>query len=179
MSKRFTDYAPMEQLAIKQALFKVLADDVGTRDPSNLRGYVSADIISRYQQTGAKSYDLRLEGKKVGTMGVSVSKETEERTERRFEVTDDAALDAWVRGEDAQAFWDAYVTSHRDEFARWYFECMGELPDGCEMADVVIPAQPERITGTSLRVDPKRVARALGANLPSAVVGLLGGEVDG
>lgn len=178
MSKRFSDYAPMEQLAIKQALFKVLAADVDTKDPDNLRGYVSADIIRRYQQTGAKSYDLRLEGKKVGTMGVSVSKETEERTERRFEVTDEAALDSWVRDEDARQFWDGYVTSHRAEFARWYFECMGELPGGCEMVERTIPAQPELVKGTTMRVDPKRVARALGANLPAAVAGLLGGEVN-
>jgi hypothetical protein len=56
---------------------------------------------------------------------------------------------------------------------------MGELPDGCEMADVVTPAQPERVKGTTLRVDPKKVSRALGNELPTAIAGLLGGEVDG
>jgi len=175
MSKSFSDYTPMEQLAIKQALFKVLAADVDTKDPDSLRGYVSADIIGRYEQTGAKSYDLRIGGMKVGTMSVTVSKETDERTERRFEVTDDAKLDAWVRGDDAQQFWDAYITSHRAEFARWYFECMGELPDGCEMVEETIPAQPERVKGTTMRVDPKKVAKALGSELPGAVAGLLGG----
>jgi hypothetical protein len=175
VSKSFSDYGPMEQLAIKQALYKVLAADVDTKDPYNLRGYVSAGIIEQYRQTGAKSYDLRIDGTKVGTMGVSVSKETEERHEKRFRVADDAALDAWVRGNDAQAFWDAFITSHRDVFAKWYFECMGELPDGCEMADVTIPAKPSQVTGTSLRVKPEKVREALGANLPTAVAGLLEG----
>lgn len=175
MSKSFENYTPMEQLTIKHALFKSLAADVDTKNPSNLRGFVSADIIDRYRQTGAKSYDLRLDGRKVGTMSVTVSKETDERHERRFEVTDEAALDRWVRDEDARQFWDGYITSHRAEFAKWYFECMGELPEGCEMADVVIPAQPERVSGTTLRVDPKKVVRALGKELPTAVAGLLGG----
>jgi len=175
MSKSIRDYTPMEQLAIKQALYKTLAADVDTKNPDSLRGYVSADIISRYMLTGAKSYDLRVDGMKVGTMSVTVSKEADERHERRFRVANDSALDAWVRGEDAQQYWDAFVTSHRDVFAKWYFECMGELPDGCEMADVTIPAKSSQVTGTALRVKPEKVREALGANLPTAVAGLLEG----
>lgn len=173
--KGIHDYAPLEQLAIKQALFKALAADVDTKNPDNLRGYVSADIIDRYQQTGARSYDVRIDGLKVGTMSVTISKGKEGRTEQRFAVTDDGALDSWVRGEDSRLLWDAYMTSHRAEYAQWYLTQTGEMPDGCEMAETVIPAQPERVSGTSIRIDPAKVGRALGNNLPSAVAGLLGG----
>jgi len=178
MPKSFYDYTPMEQLAIKQALYKSLASDVSTKDPDSLRSVVDDKVVEMYEATGAKSFDVRVEGVKVGTFSVTVSKEVPESVTKRFAVTNITALDEWARGEDARALWEAYMTSHDKEFARWYFDQTGELPDGCDLVELVTPAQPSRVKGTTIRIDPKKVADALGSGLPTALAGLLGGDED-
>ena len=168
----------MEQLAIEQALYNRLGADVSTKDPDSLRGMADEQVVANYRAMGAKSYDVNVNGARVGTYSVRMSRGKDAQTVRHFEVTDDAALDAWVRGDDAQQFWDGYITSHRSEFARWYFESMGELPDGCEMVAETIPAQPSQVIGTTLRVDADKVSAAIAGYLPTTIAGILGGGTD-
>ena len=174
---------PMERLAIEQALYSKLGEDVSTKNPDSLRAQMDEAFISSYRASVAtglsnKSNNVFVNGEKVGTYSIRENKGKDAQTVQRFEVADDAALDAWVRGEDAQPFWDGYITSHRSQFAQWYFETMGELPEGCEMAERTIPAQPTTIGGTTLRIEADKVAQALKGYLPTTFGGLLGGGAD-
>jgi len=172
------DLPPMEQLAIEQALYSRLGEDVSTKNPDSLRGMVDVDMVENYRNTGYKSRDVFVNGHKVGTHSVRIGKDKDAQTVRRFEVTSDAALDDWVRGDDSRMFWDAYITSHRAEFAKWYFECMGELPDGCEMVTETVPAQSPQVLGTTLCIDAGKVADAISGYLPTTLARMLegGGE---
>lgn len=180
---RITDLPPMERLAVEQALLSRIGEDVSTKNPDSLRHMMDEAFISSYRASVAtglsnKSNNVFVNGEKVGTYSIRENKGKDAQTVQRFQVTDDAALDAWVRGDDAQSFWDGYITSHRAEFARWYFETMGELPEGCEMVTETIPAQPTSIDGTTLRIDAEKVAKAINGYLPTGVAYLLGGDSD-
>lgn len=167
----------VERLAFAQAVFKASGEIVSTKDPSNLRAAVDKHYRDLYEQTGAKSFEVRLNDEKVGTYSVKVSKATKEDTKQRLEVKDPEALLAWLEGTDDLL---RYIKAHAVEFAQEHFLRTGEIPDGCTMSEVVIPAQEEAYAGGSIRIDPQKVAEALGAQLPDAMNALMleGGNDD-
>ena len=165
----------MERLAVAQAVYKVVADAVSTRGGKggapNLRTKVDDRMREEYMSTGSDRVRLRVNGQEVGTVSVKLSKPVDGVEP---EIADASRLIKWLRESDGG----------RDAIQRLVFgdpgkvlaaaTADGELPDGCRMRKVVEPA---RITGTVLRVDPQKVAAALGDALPEAVAGLLeGGE---
>ncbi len=166
---RWEELDGIQQVGVLQALYKVIAKDVSTRDPDSLRSRVDADVIGRYEATGAKSYDIRYGGEKVGTYSVTVKKAT---TSTVFDLVDDDAFGAWLSSDEGTAAIDAFVSDHVEEFVRYVVEQTGEIPDGVEPREVVTP---ERVSGTTIRIDPKKVAGALGNSLSPAIAGLLGG----
>lgn len=174
----WNDYNALQQLGIEQAFFKKLAADVDTKTKDSLRWRVDQQIKGFYETTGAKSYDIHIDGQKVGTMSVTVSKEVPEKRTQVFEVTDERALHGWFPAGEESALVDRWLEAHWEEFAKWYFEATGELPDGCELVERVVPGVPSVVKGTTLRVDPDKVEGALGKELPVAIAGLLGGGAD-
>jgi len=165
----------MQQLAVLQALYKQLAEQVSTKDPDSLRAHVDEQVVDWYRATGAKSFDINApSGMKVGTFSVSISKEVPEKRQTVFETEDVDAFVAWLKGDGAQSAID-FACCYADEFALWLTATTGELPEGIAATEVVTPARPPQVKGTTLRVDVPKVASAFRAELPSAVAGLLGG----
>ena len=194
----------LEKLTIAQALYKAIAAAVSTKDPDSLRGRADVAAIKAYEATGAKGFDLRLRGRKVGTYSVRVSKPVH-RTD--LAVRDRAEFEGWcmandmaetrecwtvrdglMLGDEERAAFDLLVRSgvirrHIDVLvtditlvdARRHMAETGEVPDGCE---AIVVDEPSRPVGTTLRVDVALVADALGDGLPGALAGLLadGGE---
>lgn len=163
----------MERLFVGQALFKRLGEQMSTKDPDSLRGREDQLLAARYAASGAKSYDAVLLGRKVGTYSVKVSKQTPKATETVFSVQSTPAATEWARqnpGEVAD-----YVQDHLEDFLRYCWERYGEIPDGCTVTEVDVPARPGRVTGTTLKVDPHEVSIALRDGLPGSgpIVGLL------
>ena len=167
-----------ERLFVAQAFYRAAGELVSTKDPCNLRGEADAFYRDLYEQTGAKSFDAKVNGMKVGTYSVKVTKAKPASTERRFKVSDPAALLPWVSDVDP-AIAAEYVLQRAGDFAEWYAYQTGELPDGCNFIEIGTPAMPEQYAGGSLRIDPQQVAEALGAQLLEAMQLLLeGGEDD-
>ncbi|OFK25064.1 hypothetical protein [Olsenella sp. HMSC062G07] len=167
MADEIQGYAPMtdrERLYVAQALFKAMGEYVSTTG-DGLRNECDADLLAMYEAEGIKSLDAKVAGKKVGTYSVTVAKE---KTTTGLHTVDPEALSRWA-GENG--FLRIEVDYKRVEA---YFKQTGEVPDGCE---VVTETTPEHAKGTVLRIDPQKVADALGTALPSAVTGLLMGEV--
>ena len=167
----------IEQLAISQALYNLVADQVSTKDPDNLRGRVSQKYVELYEETGAKSFDVKLGGEKVGTFSLTVSKPTDSVTKTDFFVTDEAKFRAW---EDFNAAALDYATAHLQQIADWAFGMTGEIPEGCEVQQFEIAGMPGgEVTRTTLKVDTEKVVELVGNGLPEAARGLLeGGEND-
>lgn len=155
-----------EKMFIKQAIYKSVADDVKT-GKANARGAFDERYRQRYRETGGKSYDALLVGRKVGTVSVVPDNPKPKPT---FTVTDPDALDDWYATcEDA---FREYIVSHMDDFAKWHFERTGELPDGCSF-EMARPEPKEPTVRLSISVDD--VVAALDA-LPGGVsIPMLGG----
>ena len=147
-----------ERLYVAQALFMVMGDYVSTKG-DGLRSECDQELLAAYESDGIKSLDAKVAGKKVGTYGVTVAKE---KTTTGLRTTDLDALTEWACDHDLMC-------------AEAYFAETGEGPDGCEAYTETVP---EHAKGTVLRIDPQKVAEALGASLPSAVAGMLTGEVE-
>ncbi len=156
---------PIEQLAIAQAIYKSVAEEVSTNNPNSIRYIADSEMLKAYELGGIKSRDMRVNGQKVGTYTVRVNKAF---SKDRPVLTDISAFKAWL--DDNHDYAIAYALSQAD-FAAWVI-AQGELPDGYEIERVEFP---EAATGTTLKVDVQKVADAMGNELPNAVAGLIGG----
>jgi hypothetical protein len=163
----------MEKLAVAQTLYSKVGEVVKTREPDNLRGEVDAEIRRLYETTGAKSFDVKLAGRKVGTYSVTVTKPTPEEHYEELIVKDAHAYFAW-------AVENGFVTVNQAAVDA-NFDATGEVPDGCEIRRVSIPGTPGgEIKSTTLKVDADAVKEALGPMLQEASAMLLeGGYVEG
>lgn len=194
------DITDMERLAIAQALFKAISSVVSTKDPDSLRGRVDARAIENYKSTGAKSFDLTLNGTKVGSFSVRLSRAVHRvdfvvgdreaclrwcvenglaRTATTYEAVeldgglDKSQVDALDLLLSTGALKGRAAVASPDlaiADAKRHFEETGELPDGCALELVDEPSVP---IGTLLKVDPALVAQAMGNELSNAVAGLL------
>lgn len=166
-----------ERLAIFQAFYNAAGEHVSTKSPGNLRSQVDAEYRELYEQTGAKSFEQRVNGMRVGTYSVKVSKAKEAEMDVRFEVREPERLLEWV---ERQEHGDLvrFAKAHAAEYAQDALLRTGELADGCSTYEVGTPAMPEQYAGGSLRIDPQLVAEALGNQLPEAMNLLLEGGED-
>ena len=197
----------LQNLAIAQALFKVISGAVSTRDPDSLRSRMDAQVIETYANTGAKNFDLRLKGQKVGTYSIRFSKAVHDvelvvndrsafidwccenglaKAQTNFTVKAPTSnmMEAERKAYDllrASGIITEETVVHTQNFAlddaKAMFKRTGVIPDGCTVE--MIDEQSEPI-GTTLRVDPTLVATAMGSDLPGVVIGLLtdGGDAS-
>lgn len=162
MGAELTD---MERAYVGQALYKRVAEEMSTGNPDNLRGRADAELRRRYEETGAKSYDAILFGRKVGTWSVNVSNGAPERIEEVLSVRDWGAFRQWMELNPDDVL--EYVAQEAAvDFCEWNVARTGELPDGARVGHVRITAQSPSVRSTTPRIDPGEVAEAIRDNLP-------------
>ena len=143
----------------------------GAHGAPNLRTDADDALRDAYERDGVDRKRIVIGGTEVGTLSARFSK-----PESGTRVVMDRDLDfvEWLRHSDGG--FDTLLRLVRDGKTRDAIIAAatadGELPDGCRVESY---EKPSAWLGTALRVDPKKVGAALGAELPSAVVGLLGG----
>ena len=157
------------KLAIAQALYSKVGEMVSTKTPGNLRDRVSRRYVELFEQTGAKSFEVRLFGGKVGTFSVTTAKPVEPVKRIALDVVDDEAFGRWAgeNGFTRTAYdWDAI-------YAR--FGETGEVPEGCEPRVEITPGKPGgEVRSTSLRLDYDAVEAAVGPQIEGVNALLLG-----
>lgn len=166
----------MQELALWKAIADAANERITTRPKggSNLRTEIDDSMVALYETTGADRVKLELHEQEVGTLSLTFTK-PKQGVEMR--VTDTKRLVKWLRETDEGGdvlmtvicgikLQEAIVNAATD---------YGFLPDGCAMVEV---NEPKHYKGTMLKVDGLKVARAMAGELPSAVAGLLGGEVE-
>lgn len=166
----------IKRLAVAQAIYKSIAADVKTGDPDNLRGAVDAIMAERFGQArklglAPKSFDYEVDGQKVGTYSITTTKAKPAETRMELRVGSRAALLEWAL---PLGYFDVDMKAVREHMER-----TGEVPGGCELVPVEVPAvEGGGIAKTSLRIDPAKVAGAMGGGeLSDMIVALLeGGE---
>lgn len=169
-------FTEMQELALWKAIADAANERITTRPKggANLRTEIDDSMIALYETTGADRVKLKLHEQEVGTLSLAFTK-PKQGVEMR--VTDTKKLVEWLRETDEGSdvlmtiicgikLQEAIVNAAMD---------YGFLPDGCAMVEV---NEPKHYKGTMLKVDGLKVARAMAGELPSAVAGLLGGEVE-
>lgn len=165
----------VQRLAVAEAFSKAVKDATNPRGGSHgaptLRTEADDALREDFERDGTDRRRIVINGIEVGTLSARVSK-----PEHGVRVVVDSISEfvSWLRHSDCghsalvylatdpkmrQALVDAAVSD-------------GELPDGCRVEDYDKPAQ---WLGTTLRVSVPKVGEAMGAELPAAVSGLLGG----
>jgi hypothetical protein len=171
VSKDWLELTPDQRLVAVTAIQKVINEAVKTNTPGNVRA--EADEYMKAKLPDGGSYQIRVDGKKIGTYSV-IAKEVGEGID--VYMSDDAAFNDWVRDEEAVGNaaieWVLADRKRREAFARHIAEVTGVIPDGVE----VYQQRPHLELSTKLsQVKPEQVAEVLGGALPTAVVGLLEG----
>lgn len=162
-------------LVVIDTIDKKLKEQLDTKNPHSLRSRVDERRRQLFEQTGAKSSDVRLMGEKVGTYSIRMSKGQESRTGERFEVDDYEALAKFVVDQCAD-YAMSYVSADLAAFAAWYLDYTGEMPEGCALKKYATPAVEPQYIGGTLKVDADKVAEVVqrDAQLNAAFGALLG-----
>jgi len=173
------DRRPVQQLAVAQAIYKAVGTVVSTKDPDSLRSACDAEAVRRYETEGVKSTDILIDGLKVGTYSVKVSKAKPKRKAPRAWVDDWDEFIDWLTHEDGANWLRSLIEENGDALASEILHETGEIAPGCvAQLDYCEPAEPARVTGTTLRVDTAAVAEAVGGQLGAGVTALLEGGAD-
>ena len=165
----------IQRLAVAEAMGKAIRDMTNPRGGAHgaptLRTECDDALRADFEASGTDRRRISINGVEVGTLSARLSK-PESRT--RVVMDNDFDLVNWLRNTDGG--FDALLRLVRDPKTHDAIIASatedGELPDGCYVEDY---EKPSAWLGTTLRVDVRKVGAALGAELPSAVVGLLGG----
>ena len=165
----------LQRLAVAEAMGKAIKDVTNPRGGAHgaptLRTECDDALRQMYETEGVDRKRIVINGTEVGTLSARLSKP---ESGTRVVMDNDSDFVDWLRHSDGG--FDALLRLVRDPKTRDAIisaaTADGELPDGCRVEDY---EKPSAWLGTTLRVDPKKVGAALGAELPSAVVGLLGG----
>lgn len=167
--------------AIEQAIYKMVAEDVSTKNVGNLRSEVDDHYLDLYRSTGAKSFAVRLNGEEVGVASIKGAaprrpKASTKKAPTVLVVTDEDALIA-NDSDDFKAFITQYVRAHIGEIAIAYVKETGEKLNGIEEAPTLEPPVEPAKPSVSIRIYEDRVADVVGAKALGGIVhGMLGGE---
>lgn len=162
----------IKMLAIAQTLYKQVAGMVKTKDPTNLRGVVDGYFKHLYKMASAvgappKSFDINVDGEKVGTYSITPAPAIAEHDEVRYDVNDRDELMRW-------AMEQGYVLPDMDAINE-HIGQTGEVPPGMSARKVHFPSVPAGIGKTSLRIDPEKVKGAVEIDIVAPVIELLDG----
>ena len=170
-----TELTDIQRLAVAEAMGKAIKDVTNPRGGAHgaptLRTECDDALRQMYEAEGVDRKRIVINGQEVGTLSARVSKP---KSGTRVVMDNDSDFVDWLRHSDGG--FDALLRLVHDGKTRDAIisaaTADGELPDGCRVESYDKPAA---WLGTALRVDTKKVGAALGAELPSAVAGLLGG----
>ena len=165
----------IQRLAVAEAMGKAIKDMTNPRGGAHgaptLRTECDDALRADFEASGTDRRRIVINGQEVGTLSARLSKP---ESGTRVVVSDGGELLCWLRNSDGGR--DALGRLLADPKTRQAIvdaaTADGELPDGCRVESYEKPAA---WLGTTLRVSVPKVGAALGAELPSAVVGLLGG----
>ena len=165
----------IQRLAVAEAMGKAIKDMTNPRGGAHgaptLRTECDDALRQMYETEGVDRKRIVINGQEVGTLSARLSKP---ESGTRVAMSDTRLFVRWLRESDGG--YDALMRLVCDGKTRDAVIAAatadGELPDGCKVQDYDRPAQ---WLGTTLRVSVPKVGAALGGELPSAVMRLLGG----
>lgn len=165
----------IQRLAVAEAMGKAIKEMTNPRGGAHgaptLRTECDDALRADFEASGTDRRRISINGVEVGTLSARLSKP---ESGTRVAMEDTGLFVRWLRESDGgyDALWRLVTEGKTHQAVLDAATADGELPDGCAVEDYEKPAA---WLGTTLRVDVRKVGAALGAELPSAVMGLLGG----
>lgn len=165
----------IQRLAVAEAMGKAIKDVTNPRGGAHgaptLRTECDDALRRMYEEEGVDRRRIVINGQEVGTLSARLSKP---ESGTRVSMSDTGEFVRWLRESDGgyDALWRLVTSSKTNQAVIDAATADGELPDGCRVEDY---ERPSAWLGTTLRVSVPKVGAALGGELPSAVMGLLGG----
>lgn len=141
----------LQQAMAYQALYGALGPVVKAGG-SGLRGEVDEELRDLYEQTGAKTYKVRVGDVELGTYSIVESAATPAHVDSTLDLVDGDAFDAWLDGGDGRDMAQWFAADHAEEFAKWCAS-QGVMPDGVERREVEVPARPASYKGGRIAID--------------------------
>lgn len=169
------ELSDLQRLAVADAIGKAIKDVTNPRGGAHgaptLRTEADDALRADFEASGTDRRRIVINGTEVGTLSARLSKP---ESGTRVVMSDTGAFVRWLRESDGgyDALWRLVDASKTNQAVIDAATADGELPDGCRVESY---DKPQAWLGTTLRVDARKVGAALGAELPSAVAGLLGG----
>lgn len=150
-------------MAKAQAAYKYLGDALSPKNPDSFRAGADEWLVDLYETMGIDRVSLMVDGQEVGKFSVKKSKPAKRTVIHAHDV-------GALANEDADVM-RAFVRQHAQEFATFYLETTGAVPDGCELE---VEDVPSRVIGTAITgCKPEVVLPLLGT---SGLAGLLEGK---
>ena len=171
----------MERLAVFQALYNKIGKEVSTKGDS-LRARADRYFYDMYEQTGAKSYDVKVLGETVGTYSLRFKKPTQTEIVKELQVTDYTELAEHFDKMDDTYELDMlkkYVGYDLEAYAKWYFDQTGECLPGTDYVGRLVDGKPKQYDGGVLKVDAEKIAEVCERGQLQGVSRLLMGGGDG
>lgn len=171
-----TELTDIQRLAVAEAMGKAIKDMTNPRGGSHgaptLRTECDDALRADFEQDGTDRRRIVINGQEVGTLSARLSKP---ESGTRVVMDDESAFVRWLMAGDGgeDAIWRLIHDHKTRDAVIAAATADGELPDGCRVESYDRPAT---WLGTTLRVSVPKVGAALGGELPSAVMGLLGGD---
>lgn len=155
----------IQRLAVADAFVKACKDA-----QKQIRDEVDEETIQLYAESDVTQRAVQLNGQKVGTLSVTLTKPVN----GTFPMIDKADEFAeWLRTSDGGLDTIKRLIAVKPDLMLEAATADGELPDGCVMVE---RNEPAHIKGTTLRVQQQKVFDALGSQLGEGIRGVLGGE---
>lgn len=156
-----------ERLAVITAFGKAVK-----QAEKQVREEVDAQMREDFLQHGVTQKQLVVNGKKVGTISVTMTKE---KVGKYPMIKSLPEFVGWLRTSDGGLDTLNRLVTIKPDLVLEAAIADGEIPDGCELVERCEPAM---MKNTAVRVQLPKVIDALGNNLGAAAAALLTGEVE-
>ena len=139
-----------------------------------LEGECREELLEAYGKDGTDRKTSPFFGPDAGKFSIKRTGGKDAETVRDFELADDEKLAEWLEANPDAAL--RYAMLNAKDFARYWVNWSGEVPDGMEMTETHVEAQPAALSAQVYSFKSEVVMDKLGGNMFEKVNELLLGD---
>ena len=136
-----------------------------------LEGECREELLEAYRKDGTDRKVSPFFGSDAGKFSIKRTGGKDAETVRDFVLADDEKLAEWLEANPDAAL--RYAMLNAKDFARYWVNWSGEIPDGMEMTETHVEATPPTLTAQVYSFKPDVVLDKLGGNVLDGVNELL------
>lgn len=139
-----------------------------------LEGECREELLEAYGKDGVDRKSSPFFGPEAGKFSIKRTGGKDAETVREFEMVDDEKLADWLEANKGAAL--RYALLNAKDFAAYWVNWSGEIPDGMEMTETHVEATPPTLSAQVYSFKPDVVLGKLGGNVLDGVNELLLGD---